>query len=167
MKITERSGSLSTNDGKRPTRNTARTFFAKWGRADVSLPELLSSDRSVVNRVSQSTCRRKNVCAPAEHQLLVASPLLHGIKRSAFTQRKRFGSTRCSAIGACSRAICHHSRGQATGSPSSSRYHQQLQSTSYCEHAYEARWWGDPEYDGALRRPQTRPRPASCRFPAV
>ena len=48
MKITERSGSLSTNDGKRPTRNTVRTFFAKWGRADVvSLPELLSSNRSV------------------------------------------------------------------------------------------------------------------------
>ena len=142
MKITERSGFLSANDEKRTTRSTARTPFAKWGRAGVdSLPDLLSSDRSA-GWVSESTCRRGNFMCTRRTAPSVASPLLHGIKRSAFTQeRERFGCARSVAryIGPRESTLAHNISFERSsyGSPSRIRYHLKLRSTSYYEHAYE------------------------------
>ena len=109
---TERSGFLSANDEKRPTGSTARTPFAKWGRAGVdSLPDLLSSDRSA-GWVSESTCRRGNFMCTRRTAPSVASPLLHGIKRSAFTQeRERFGCAR-SVARYIYRSTWEHARAQ-------------------------------------------------------
>ena len=147
MKNTERSGFLSANDEKRPTGSTARTPFAKWGRAGVdSLPDLLSSDRSA-GWVSE-TCRRGNFMCTRRTAPSVASPLLHGIKRSAFTQeRERFGCARSVAryIGPRESTLAHNISFERSsyGSPSRIRYHLKLRSTSYYEHAYDAmkeRW---------------------------
>ena len=91
MKKTERSGFLSANDEKRPTGSTTRTPFAKWGRAGVdSLLDLLPSDRSEeLLGLGINISKRKIYVHLPNKTPSVAPPLLHGIKRSAFTQERK------------------------------------------------------------------------------
>ena len=133
MKKTERSGFLSANDEKRPTGSTTRTPFAKWGRAGVDslldlLPSINISKRKIYVHLPNKT--------PS-----VAPPLLHGIKRSAFTQERKTVRLRSVAryIGPRESTLAHNISFERSsyGSPSRIRYHLKLRSTRYCEHAYE------------------------------